>query len=84
MKLEVWPVSKLKISTADLHNTILDDRSSVQSVGTLFSAILKCQIKTLRYMYGEAIKDVRSHHGLLYNVILFVVRTIYLAQCQLL
>ena len=46
----VWPEYKIKISTADLHNIILDDRSSVQSVGTLLSAILKCQIKTHRYM----------------------------------
>ena len=50
VKIEVWPVSKLKISTctAELRNTLTDDRSSVQSVGTLLSAILKGQIKTPR------------------------------------
>ena len=49
LKVEVWPIFKHTISTADLHNTILDDRSSVhQSVGTLLSAILICQIKTHR------------------------------------
>ena len=51
MKVEVCPIFKLKISTADLHNTILDDRSSVhQSVGTLLSAVLISQIKTRRNM----------------------------------
>ena len=36
MQIEVWLIFKLKISTADLHNTILDDGSSVhQSVGNL-------------------------------------------------
>jgi len=29
MKIEVWPIFYFKISTADLQNTILDDRSSV-------------------------------------------------------
>ena len=48
-KLEDWLMFKLTISTANLHNTILDDRSSVhQSVGTLLSALLKYQIKTHR------------------------------------
>ena len=51
MKIEVWPIFKLKMSTADFHNTILDDRSSVhQSVGTLLFAKLTCQIKTHRNM----------------------------------
>ena len=36
IKTEVWPIFKLQMSTADLHNTILDDRNSVhESVGTL-------------------------------------------------
>ena len=84
MKIEVWLIFKFKISTADLLNTILDDRSSVhQSVGTILSAVLKCQIKTHRNMQGEGTKDVRSHHDLLCNVIICVVRTLYVAQCQL-
>ena len=83
MKIDVWPIFKLKMSNADLHTTILDDRSSVhQSVGTLLSAILTCQIKKHRNISGRAIKDVRSHDALLCNVIIFVVRTIYVAQCQ--
>ena len=50
-KIEVWPIFKLKISTADLHITTLEDRSSVhQGVGTLLSTILKCEIKTHRNM----------------------------------
>ena len=50
-KIGVWLICKLTISTADRRNTILDDRSSVyQSVGTLLSAVLKCQIKTHRNM----------------------------------
>ena len=45
MNIEVWPIFKLKMSTADLHNTILDGRSSVnQSVGTLLSAILNIKL----------------------------------------
>ena len=51
MKIEVWPICNLKNSTADLHATILEDRSSVhQSVDTLLSTILTCQIKTHRNM----------------------------------
>ena len=49
MKIEVWPIFKLKISTADLHTTTLEDRSFVhQGVGTLLSTFLKFQIKTHR------------------------------------
>ena len=49
MKIEVWPIFKLKIITADLHTTTLEDRSFVhQGVGTLLSTFLKFQIKTHR------------------------------------
>ena len=48
-KIEVWPICKLKISTADINNTIIDDIiSDNQNVGTVLSAVLKCQIKTHR------------------------------------
>ena len=78
MKIELWPRFKLKRSTADRHNPILDDRSSVhQSVGTLLSAVLNCQQKTHRNMQGEAVEYVHSHYDLLCNVIRFVVHTIY-------
>ena len=59
MKIEVWPLSELKISNADLRIIIIDDRNTLGDLEMSNKNTSKC------VRQGEAIKNVLSRHDLL-------------------